>query len=123
MRRGVLVGVLLVAGAMAPAAVRSADPARRVVTVHYTTRDRAAGRYQYVPFDVPPGTTRLTFAYDYDRAGGANVVDLGLFEPGSLDLGSPAFRGWSGGERKTVTDAIKTSPRPELHTSACSTPD
>ena len=99
MRPRVLAGVLLVAAAMAPAAVRSADPARRILKVHYTPQDRAAGRYQYVPFEVPPGATRVTFAYDYDRAGGANVVDLGLFEPGPMDLGARAFRGWSGGER------------------------
>jgi len=56
-----------------------------------------------VPFDVTEGTTRLTFAYAYDGADGANVLDLGVFEPGPLDLGSRAFRGWSGGARKTVT--------------------
>jgi hypothetical protein len=103
MRRGLILGAVLVAAAAAPYRARTADPARRVVKVRYTPADRASGRYQYVPFQVPPETTRLTFGYAYDRAGGANVVDLGLFEPGSLDLGSPAFRGWSGGERKTVT--------------------
>ena len=30
-------------------------------------------------------------------------VDLGLFEPGPLDLGTPSFRGWSGSERREVT--------------------
>jgi predicted metal-dependent phosphoesterase TrpH len=73
------------------------------VQVHYGPRDRETGRYQYVPLDVPPGATRLTIDLRYDRAGGANVVDLGLFEPGPLDLGTPAFRGWSGGERAGVT--------------------
>src|SRR4029453_9640073 len=38
----------------------------------------------------------------YDQAGGDNVVDLGLFEPGVLDLGTPAFRGYSGGARKRL---------------------
>lgn len=71
--------------------------------LHYTPRDRETGRYQYVPIHVPAGTTRLTVAYAYDRAEGANVVDLGLFEPGSLDLGTHAFRGWSGGARTEVT--------------------
>lgn len=103
MGRGVIVGAVLAVAAVAPAVAWSADPSRWVTRVHYTPQDRAAGRYQYVPFEVPPGTTGLTFAVDYDRAGGANVVDLGLFEPGSLDLGTPAFRGWSGGERQTVT--------------------
>ena len=72
-------------------------PARREVRLHYTAQDREVGRYQYVPFASPAGATRLTVTYAYDKAGGANVVDLGLFEPGSLDLGTPAFRGWSGG--------------------------
>jgi predicted metal-dependent phosphoesterase TrpH len=73
------------------------------VQVHYTPQDRATGRYRYVPVDVPAGATRLTIDLRYDRAGGANVVDLGLFEPGPLDVGTPAFRGWSGGERAGVT--------------------
>lgn len=103
MRSGWAAGYFLVAIALLPLPARASDPARRVIVVHYTPRDRARGRYQYVPFDVPAGTTRLTFGYAYDRTGGASVVDLGLFEPGSLDLGSKAFRGWSGGERKTVT--------------------
>jgi hypothetical protein len=78
-------------------------PARQRTVVRYTPRDREAGRYQYVPFDVPEGATRVTVEYRYDRAGGANAVDLGLFEPGPLDLATPAFRGWSGGERTSVT--------------------
>lgn len=89
--------------AMAPA--RSADtaPDRRVIKIHYTPRDKAAGRYQYVPFDVPAGTSRLAFHYKYDKANDTNAVDIGLFEPGPLDLGSPAFRGWSGGDREGAT--------------------
>lgn len=56
-----------------------------------------------MPFEVPAGTTRLTVEYRYDRAGEANVVDFGLFEPGPLDPGTAAFRGYSGGERTSVT--------------------
>ena len=98
--------VASIAAAVASLAVPSTDaqaPASRVIKVHYTPQDRATSRYQYVPFDVPAGTTRVTFGYAYERADGANVIDLGAFEPGPLDLGSPACRGWSGGERKTVT--------------------
>ncbi|MBX7184353.1 MAG: CehA/McbA family metallohydrolase [Vicinamibacteria bacterium] len=29
-------------------------------------------------------------------------MDLGLLEPGSLELGTKAFRGWTGGERSTI---------------------
>jgi PHP domain-containing protein len=72
-----------------------------VIKKHFTVSDRATGRYQYVPFDVPAGVSRLRINYAYGREGG-NAVDLGLFEPGSLAFGTPAFRGWSGGERDTV---------------------
>jgi predicted metal-dependent phosphoesterase TrpH len=85
----VLPGALIAAGGT-PA------PARREHRIRYTRPDREVGRFQYVPFTVPAGTTRLRVALAYDGAGGANVLDLGLLEPGPLDLGTPALRGWSG---------------------------
>ena len=106
MRRSLL-GLVLAAGlaegAPAPSPSPAGPGARREVRLHYTAQDREVGRYQYVPVRVPAGTTRLSVAYAYDKAGGANVVDLGLFEPGSLDLGTPAFRGWSGGAASEIT--------------------
>ncbi len=85
-----LLGLALLAGlADLVAAPSPAVPeARREQRLHFTAQDREVGRYQYVPVTVPAGTTRLTIAYAYDKAGGANVVDLGLFEPGPLDLGT-----------------------------------
>jgi hypothetical protein len=99
-------GLALFAGLVMPAGPSSPDPSqgrRREQRLHYDPHDREVGRYQYVSFTVPPGTTRLAIGYAYDTAGGANAVDLGLFEPGPLDLGSPALRGWSGGSRSEVT--------------------
>jgi hypothetical protein len=95
---------VLAAAALAslPAAAL-AQPVRQVIGLRYTTQDRETGRYQYVPFQVPEGATRIRVEYRYDRAGGANVVDLGLFEPGPLELGAARCRGWSGGERQSVT--------------------
>jgi hypothetical protein len=94
-----LLGLALLAGLADMVAAPSpvVPEARREQHLHFTAQDREVGRYQYVPVAVPAGTTRLTIAYAYDKAGGANVVDLGLFEPGPLDLGTPAQRGWSGG--------------------------
>lgn len=78
------------------------------ITRHYSAR---ADRYQYVPFDVPEGAATLRVTYQYDRAGGDNVVDLGVFEPGPLDLGTAAFRGYSGGARSGfVLSAAETTP-------------
>lgn len=104
----------MVAGVAPPAADRAGpDTAaagqtarRQIVTRRFTARDQQVGRYQYVPFDVPDETTSVVVGYRYDRRDGANVVDLGLFEPGPLTLGSPSFRGWSGGGRDTVTIAL-----------------
>jgi hypothetical protein len=100
-----LLGLALAAGlARGTQAPSPASPsARRELRLHYTAQDREVGRYQYVPVRVPAGATRLTVGYAYDKAGGANVVDLGLYEPGSLDFGTPAFRGWSGGAASEIT--------------------
>ena len=86
-------------------------PGHRTIERHYTPADRAAARYQYVPFDVPAGTGSLRIAYSYDGADGNNVIDLGLFEPGSLELGTRAFRGYSGGSKsEVVISAADTTP-------------
>lgn len=78
----------------------------RIIRVHYTPKDQQIGRYQHVPFEVPAGATRIDVAYRYERASGANVVDLGVMEPGSLELGTTAFRGWTGGERDAMFVAV-----------------
>ncbi len=80
----------------------AADPGTRVIKVHYSPKQQQADRYAYVPFEVASGTTRIDIEFRYDRAGGENVIDLGLLEPGPLVLGTKAFRGWSGGERSAI---------------------
>lgn len=84
-------------------------PDRRTIRRHFSSADRESGRYQYVPFDVAPGTESLTIAYRYDSKDGASVVDLGLFEPGPLTLGSAAFRGYSGGAQQAITVGGRTA--------------
>ena len=49
--------------------------------------------YKAVTFDVPPGVTRLSVAFDYTGRENRTVVDLGLLDP-------VRFRGWSGGNKK-----------------------
>ncbi|HXG87139.1 MAG TPA: CehA/McbA family metallohydrolase [Vicinamibacterales bacterium] len=95
----------LVLAAMRVDAVRSA-PVPITLVRHYTPADQVSGRYQYVPFEVAAGTSALRLSYRYDRANGDNVVDLGLFEPGSLELGSPAFRGYSGGSKSAIVVGV-----------------
>jgi hypothetical protein len=71
--------------------------------VHVAPLGTNAKRYAYVPFDVPRGAVRITVSYDYAREGGANTLDLGVFDarsdgPGS-EVSERGFRGWSGGRR------------------------
>lgn len=66
----------------------------RRMQVRYTPDDRARSVYQYVAFDVPPGSPSVAVTYAYDEPGA--VVDLGLFDP-------DGFRGWSGGARSSAT--------------------
>lgn len=100
----------LAAATLAAVAMSSPCPLaaqqRQVLTRRFTPRDQQMVRYQPVPFDVAAGTTRIVVSYRYDRADGANLVDLGVFEPGALTLGTTACRGWSGGARDTVTIAV-----------------
>jgi hypothetical protein len=65
----------------------------------------AAGgpRYQYVPFDVSADAASITITYRYNGDDGTSVIDLGLFEPGPVTIGTPAFRGYSGGAQRTIT--------------------
>jgi hypothetical protein len=94
--------ILLVGLGAAPARAEEA----KVIRQRLTPADAFMQRYLYVPFQVPEGTTRVDFEYAYDRADGANVIDLGLLEPGTLALGTTAFRGWTGGERASGFVAV-----------------
>jgi hypothetical protein len=79
-------------------------PAPVIETRVLNGRFAAGGpRYQYLPFDVSPGTQSVTISYSYSGDDGSSVIDLGLFEPGPLTLGTPAFRGYSGGAQRTIT--------------------
>ena len=57
-------------------------------------------RYVPLPFEVPPGTTRIDVRYRYDAG---HILDLGLFDPRVGPFPSTTgFRGWSGSARDHV---------------------
>ncbi|HKI59138.1 MAG TPA: CehA/McbA family metallohydrolase [Trueperaceae bacterium] len=59
-----------------------------------------AGPYLTLPFEVPPGTTRIDVRYRYDAG---HILDLGLFDPRMGPFPSTSgFRGWSGSARDHV---------------------
>jgi predicted metal-dependent phosphoesterase TrpH len=72
--------------------------------VHLAPPREGASRYAYIAFDVPPHASHISINCSYDRAGGANAIDLGLFDarfPGR-DNDLRGFRGWSGGRRDEI---------------------
>jgi hypothetical protein len=71
----------------------------QTITRRVTPADQERDRYVYVPVEVPAGTTELRVRYEYDRANGQNTIDIGIFEPGSVELGTGTMRGYSGGSK------------------------
>jgi PHP domain len=66
----------------------------------WTIDDRCQSTWQYLPVEVPPGSSALTVELDYGADGA--VLDLGCFGPAG-------FRGWSGGARRSFTVGAKTA--------------
>jgi hypothetical protein len=60
--------------------------------------------WRLVPFEVPPGTTRITVDFDYTTRDAHTAIDLGLVGPDGF-RGQDGFRGWSGGNKRSFTIA------------------
>ena len=88
---------LLFLGLAAPAWARDRVP-DLVLTGQIVGTDHQT--YKPVTFDVPPGVTRLTVAFDYTGKDQKTVVDIGLMDP-------QRFRGWSGGNKRGFTLAVE----------------
>jgi hypothetical protein len=92
---------LALAASPASAANEPASPAPIILEGELTGADHET--YLELPFEVPPGTERLTVTLAYDREN-RTVIDLGLRDPNG-------FRGWSGGSRQSFTvSASDASP-------------
>lgn len=61
-------------------------------------------RYHYVPFDVPANAESIEIEYSYDKKGGANTLDIGVFDSDfdEKEKTLSGFRGWSGGRRSKI---------------------
>lgn len=53
---------------------------------HIKPRSQGGVRYNYIPFNVPEDATRVDLWNSYDKAGGKNVVDLGVFDSRAVDV-------------------------------------
>lgn len=60
--------------------------------------------FRYIPFEVPQDTKSLSINFEFDKKGGANGLNFGVFEAGftGTDSDKTGFRGYSG----YVRDAI-----------------
>lgn len=73
-------------------------------TVHINPPGADESRYFYFPFEVPARAERVYVSYRYERADGANTIDIGLFDARSATNEDPrGFRGWSGGRRSELS--------------------
>jgi hypothetical protein len=82
------------------------SPTIHVLNAHFKP---SGPRYEYVPFALPAGVEMVTISYRYSGDDGSSVIDLGLFEPGPLTIGTAAFRGYSGGAQRTITVGRNTA--------------
>lgn len=72
-----------------------------------------AGTYLYLPFEAPEWCRTIEVEYSYRGSGpGECTVDIGVFEPGPLELveAMGSFRGWSGSNKKSfyISDSSAT---------------
>lgn len=81
--------------ALAAAAASASDG---VLTLRGRIDAAAHQHYVEVPFEVPPGTGRITVEFDYTGREARTTIDLGLIDPAGL-------RGWSGGNKRLFTVA------------------
>jgi hypothetical protein len=65
--------------------------------------------YRLVPFDVPAGVETLEVHFDYSGREARTTIDIGLLGPG--DTFEQAFRGWSGGNKRSfIVGAADATP-------------
>ncbi len=91
MRSFLLYVLFLVAPVFSCIAAQSPD-----LVLHGAINGRQNNSYIAVPFEVPPGTERLTVSFRYTGKEERTTLDLGLEDP-------HRFRGWSGGNKNTFT--------------------
>jgi hypothetical protein len=66
--------------------------------------DTGVADFVYLPVEVPKGVQKIAVSYSYDKPSvpsgtPGNSCDIGVFDERGIALGSPGFRGWSGGFR------------------------
>jgi len=70
--------------------------------LHGTVTGADQHTWREVPFEVPPGTTRITVDFDYTTRDQRTAIDLGVLGPDGFK-GQDGFRGWSGGNKRHFT--------------------
>ena len=88
--------VALIAAALAAVHAIAGDAPTPDTVLHGTLSGADHQTWHLVPFEVPPGTTRITVDFDYTTKDARTTIDLGLLGPGGL-------RGWSGGNKRGFT--------------------
>jgi hypothetical protein len=87
---------LLFAATSIQAATRAPD-----LILRDSVTDAAHHTYRLLPFDIPVGVKALEVRFDYTGREAKTTIDVGLL--GTGDKFDAAFRGWSGGNKRSFT--------------------
>jgi hypothetical protein len=70
-------------------------------TVYLETPKSGESLYKYIPFEVPLNVESLSFSFEYDKKGGTNRLEFGVFDSrfSGRNEDKNGFRGWSGSVR------------------------
>jgi hypothetical protein len=98
MRSLVLLAKLLLIFSLTPTHAASRAPD---LVLRDTVTDAAYRTYRLLPFDVPAGVKALEVRFDYTGREARTTIDVGLLGPG--EKFDAAFRGWSGGNKRSFT--------------------
>jgi hypothetical protein len=103
-----LLPLLVLWAAILGSVAASADPAPDLILRGTIDADDQQ-TYRLVPFDVPAGVEALEVRFDYSGREARTTIDIGLLGPG--DSFEQAFRGWSGGNKRSfVVGAAEATP-------------
>lgn len=113
LRRWLAAGALCLAGAAAASAPPADDDPAPDLVLEGALTGADHQTYRELPFEVPPGTRRITVDFAYTGRDRRTTVDLGLIGPDGF-MGRDGFRGWSGGNKRRFTVSA-TDATPSYH--------
>lgn len=102
MKNLLLLTILLVLGTVSCDQAVNTDDLEK--TIKFEKPSESEPRYKYISFEVPQNTDSISIVHSYDKKGGKNRLEFGLFDPNfsGENTDKKGLRGWSGSVRDRV---------------------